>query len=96
MLLFTKPIARPAIWGGTLLREYFRYPDFPDGIGQSWSFSAQEGAGQSNVLVGGPYDGKTLLEVWQEAPELFRSRWERFPVMAMPCFLAAGSTSSSA
>ena len=81
MLLFTKPIARPAIWGGTLLREYFRYPDFPDGIGQSWSFSAQEGADQSNVLVGGPYDGKTLLEVWQEAPELFRSRWERFPVI---------------
>ena len=81
MLLFTKPIARPAIWGGTLLREYFRYPDFPDGIGQSWSFSAQEGAGQSNALVGGPYDGKTLLEVWQEAPELFRSRWERFPVI---------------
>ena len=40
MLLFTKPIARPAIWGGTLLREYFRYPDFPDPMTEKrcWRF----------------------------------------------------------
>ncbi len=81
MLLFTKPIPRPAIWGGTLLREYFHYPDFPEGIGQSWSFSAQEGNGKSNVIVGGPFDGKTLLTVWQQSPELFQSRWNRFPVI---------------
>ena len=43
MILFTETIARPAIWGGTLIREYFDYPQFPGGIGQSWSFSAQEG-----------------------------------------------------
>lgn len=81
MLLFTKPISRPAIWGGTLLREYFHYSDFPEGIGQSWSFSAQEGTGKSNVIVGGPFDGKTLLTVWQQSPELFQSRWNRFPVI---------------
>ncbi len=81
MLLFTKPIPRPAIWGGTLLRDYFRYPDFPEGIGQSWSFSAQEGKGKSNIIVGGPFDGKTLFTIWQQSPELFRSRWNRFPMI---------------
>lgn len=41
-ILFFKPIPRPAIWGHTLVKDYFDYCDFPDGIGQSWSFSAQE------------------------------------------------------
>lgn len=52
MLLFTEPVPRPALWGGTLLRDYFHYPQFPDGIGQSWSFSAQEGEGLSNRISG--------------------------------------------
>ena len=26
MLLFTEPVPRPALWGGTLLRDYFHYP----------------------------------------------------------------------
>ena len=43
-ILFFKPIPRPAIWGHTLVKDYFDYCDFPDGIGQSWSFSAQENA----------------------------------------------------
>ncbi|MDD3212499.1 MAG: class I mannose-6-phosphate isomerase [Eubacteriales bacterium] len=81
MLIFTKAIPRPAIWGGPLLRQYFHYPDFPDNIGQSWSFSAQEGAGQSNLVVGGPYDGRTLAELWASEPALFHSRFNRFPVI---------------
>ena len=59
MLLFTEPVPRPALWGGTLLRDYFHYPQFPDGIGQSWSFSAQEGEGLSNRIAG--MEGMTLL-----------------------------------
>lgn len=81
MLLFTDAIPRPAIWGGTLLRDYFHYPHFPDTIGQSWSFSAQEGEGLSNVFTRGGYAGQTLLQVWREHPELFRSRHTRFPVI---------------
>jgi len=81
LVIFTKPIPRPALWGGTLIREYFRYPDFPDGIGQSWSFSAQEGEEQSNLIEGGPYAGQTLIWLWQNKPELFASRYSRFPVI---------------
>ncbi|HNX62023.1 MAG TPA: class I mannose-6-phosphate isomerase [Candidatus Limiplasma sp.] len=81
MVIFTKPIPRPALWGGMLIREYFHYPDFPDGIGQSWSFSAQEGEGQSNLIVGGPYRGQTLIWLWQNQPELFKSSFKRFPVI---------------
>jgi len=81
MLIFTQPIPRPALWGGTLLREYFRYPEFPDGIGQSWAFSAQEGEGGSNRVMGGDYDGQTLASLWRERPELFGSIFSRFPVI---------------
>ena len=79
MLLFTEPVPRPALWGGTLLRDYFHYPQFPDGIGQSWSFSAQEGEGLSNRISG--MEGMTLLNLWEKRPELFCSRHKRFPVI---------------
>lgn len=78
-VLFFKPIARPAIWGKTLVRDYFHYDDFPEGIGQSWSFSAQEGA--STVCTNREFEGKTLLELWNHHPELFNSSLERFPVI---------------
>ena len=78
-ILKTVPIERPALWGGTLLRETFHYPWFGDHIGQSWSFSGQ--AGQSNVVEGGPYSGKTLRELWREAPALFQSNQPELPVI---------------
>lgn len=81
MLLFTQTIPRPALWGGTLIKSYFNYPQFPDNIGQSWSFSAQEGEGQSNRIIGGEYHGQTLLSLWQEQPQLFNSQHARFPVI---------------
>ena len=33
-VLFFKPIPRLAIWGHTLVKDYFGYHDFPDGVGQ--------------------------------------------------------------
>ena len=78
-VLFFKPIARPAIWGHTLVRDFFGYDDFPEGIGQSWSFSAQEGA--STVCLSDPYKGKTLLELWKDHQELFGHPGEEFPVI---------------
>lgn len=42
-VLFFKPIPRLAIWGHTLVKDYFGYHDFPDGVGQAWSFSCQKG-----------------------------------------------------
>lgn len=81
MLLFTNAIPRLTIWGGPLHREYFHYPQFPDNVGQSWSFSAQEGEGKSNLFLNGEFKGQTLETVWQNHPELFRSRFDRFPVI---------------
>lgn len=78
-VLFFKPIPRPAIWGHTLVKDYFRYYDFPEGIGQSWSFSAQQG--NSTVCLSKPYEGKTLLELWENHQELFGHSGEKFPVI---------------
>ena len=78
-VLFFKPIPRPAIWGHTLVKEYFGYDDFPLGIGQSWSFSAQEGA--STVCLSDPYQGQTLLDLWKNHQELFGHPHEDFPVI---------------
>ena len=74
-----RPHPRPALWGGKLIKEYFHYADFPDDIGQSWAFSAQEGA--SNLIENGGYAGRTLAGLWREKPEIFRSRFDRFPVI---------------
>ncbi|HNW87593.1 MAG TPA: class I mannose-6-phosphate isomerase [Candidatus Limiplasma sp.] len=75
----TIPIERPALWGGTLLREYFRYPWFGDQIGQSWSFSGLPG--ESNQIANGIFCGQTLHELWISHPELFQSRLKAFPVI---------------
>lgn len=76
-VLKTVPIERPALWGGALLKDYFCYPWFGDTIGQSWSFSGQ--SGNSNIVENGEYKGKTLRELWWEAPQLFHSRFSEFP-----------------
>lgn len=78
-VLFFKPIPRPAIWGHTLVKDYFEYKDFPEGIGQSWSFSAQEGA--STICLSEPFRGQTLLELWNNHQELFGHPGETFPVI---------------
>ncbi len=38
---------------------------FLEGIGQSWSFSAQDGEGLSTVCINGGFKGKTLKELWE-------------------------------
>lgn len=74
--LFFSVIPRAAIWGGRRAHEYFGY-EVPATTGQVWAFSAQEGA--STLCSSGPYEGKTLLELWDEVPEFFASAYERFP-----------------
>lgn len=78
-VLFFKPIPRPAIWGHTLVKDYFGYDDFPLGIGQSWSFSAQEDA--STICISEPFLGQTLFDLWQNHQELFGHPGEQFPVI---------------
>lgn len=76
-LIFFTPIPRQAIWGGTLIKNYFNYSWFPDKIGQSWSFSAQKDG--SNLVQGGEYKDMTLYELWKKHPELFHSNFESLP-----------------
>lgn len=76
-IMITKPIPRKAIWGHDKLKNYFHYDSFPNGIGQSWSFSGQDN--NANLIVEGMHTGKTLLEVWNEYPTYFNSRCNHFP-----------------
>ncbi|HET6786221.1 MAG TPA: type I phosphomannose isomerase catalytic subunit [Erysipelotrichaceae bacterium] len=76
-LLFFKPIGRFALWGVNLVKNYFQYNEFPDGIGQFWSFSTQDNA--SNICLNGVYKGCTLKQIWEENPDLFRSKYHGFP-----------------
>lgn len=78
-ILFFDPIPRPAIWGHTLVRDYFGYKKFPEGIGQSWSFSAQKDA--STICLSEPFKGMTLRELWEKHQELFGHPGEKFPVI---------------
>ncbi|MGB8452158.1 MAG: type I phosphomannose isomerase catalytic subunit [Anaerocolumna sp.] len=75
--IFLSPIARDAIWGGTLLKEYFHYEDYGNQVGQSWSFSAQKSA--SNKIINEKYEGMTLADLWNRHPELFESGFKEFP-----------------
>lgn len=77
---FFKAIPKYAIWGGKACNAYFNFTDgFDDGVGQVWAFSAQ--AGESTVCQTAPYEGLTLLELWQEHPELFAYPAGPFPVI---------------
>lgn len=77
-LLFFKPIARKTVWGGTTVKEYFHYPDMEDGVGQAWAFADQPG-GLSNECLTPSLSGMTLHEIWDNYPEVFNSRYEKFP-----------------
>ncbi|MFV0255012.1 MAG: type I phosphomannose isomerase catalytic subunit [Erysipelotrichaceae bacterium] len=78
-ILFFEPIPRAAIWGKTVVKEYFGYEQYPYGIGQSWSFSAQNNA--SNICLSEPFKGATLAYLWHNHPELFNSDYQDFPVI---------------
>lgn len=61
-----------------MVKEYFGYEDYPDGIGQTWAFADQPGD-LSNECINGTFKGKKIHDLWQNHPELFRSRFQGFP-----------------
>ena len=74
----TTLIPRRALWGGMALQKAFDLSDeFGNGVGQAWAFSAQEGA--SSILISGEYTGWTLLDLWRERPDIFKSNEKDFP-----------------
>ena len=72
-----KPIPKQTIWGENAVGKYFGYDDFPDDTGQTWCISAHEEG--TNVILDGPYAGRTLKDLWENNHELFQTKTKRFP-----------------
>ncbi len=67
--LFLQPVFQERIWGGTVLKEAFGYEIPSDHTGECWAISAHPNG--PSVVKNGAFAGKTLIELWEEQPELF-------------------------
>ena len=92
-VVFMKPVCVPKIWGGRKLETEFGYT-IPDGpIGECWAISAHP-AGDCEI-VGGPFAGMHLSELWDQHRELFANcegDHGKFPLL-IKILDAAGSLS---
>lgn len=79
-LIFTEPVFHNKIWGGRELQTDWGYT-IPDGpVGECWAISAHP-AGDCKV-VGGPFDGRYLSDLWSNEHELFAgAEGDRFPLL---------------
>lgn len=78
-VLFFAAIARHAVWGNTLVKNYFGYHDMPNGTGQTWAFSTN--AKGSNLCLTEPFKGISLHDLWWDHQELFHREGKSFPVI---------------
>ncbi|TWT03604.1 mannose-6-phosphate isomerase, class I [Planomicrobium sp. CPCC 101079] len=67
--IFLSPVFQERIWGGTKLRTEFDYEIESDITGECWAVSAHPNG--PSVVNSGPYKGKTLIQLWDESPDLF-------------------------
>ncbi|GIN70688.1 mannose-6-phosphate isomerase [Bacillus sp. J14TS2] len=67
--LFLQPVFQERIWGGTALKTQFGYEIPSDHTGECWAISAHPNG--PSIIKNGPFAGKTLIELWEEQPELF-------------------------
>lgn len=78
--LFLKPVFKQMIWGGDRLGKDFPYEIPGDNTGECWAVSAHPNG--DCTVTEGLYEGKTLSELWSEAPWLFGdSESDRFPLL---------------
>jgi mannose-6-phosphate isomerase len=79
-LLFMEPIFHNNIWGGRRLEYVYGY-EIPDGpVGECWAISAHP-HGDCRI-VGGPFDGKHLSELWADHRDLFGDEeGDQFPLL---------------
>lgn len=75
-VIFFKPVPKVTIWGGDVVKNFFDYDFFPDMVGQCWAFNAL--GDDSNEAVG-DHAGENLLKLFNEKPELFNSKYDKFP-----------------
>lgn len=78
-LLMLQPVLHNNIWGGRRLEEFgYQLPDGP--VGECWGIAAHPHG--DCPVVGGPYDGMTLAQLWDEHHELFQgAEGDRFPLL---------------
>ena len=79
MLLFLKSIFKERIWGSKYFKEVLNYPLDDNLYGEMWSVAAHKEG--NNIIIDGPFKGKTLTEVYNENRDLFGTDDEEFPLM---------------
>jgi len=78
--LFLKPVFKERIWGGTTLKDEFKYEIPTENTGECWAISAHPNG--PSVIENGPFAGVTLDNLWKEQPELFGNpKEEVFPLL---------------
>ncbi len=78
-ILYMEPVLKERIWGGERLRD-FGYSLQSDRVGECWGVSAHPN-GCCRVRSG-PYDGRTLADLWSSERELFGgAEGEDFPLL---------------
>lgn len=81
------PIYQVRVWGGRRL-ESFLGRQLPDAqpYGESWELSDRPEA--QSIVAGGPFDGKTLHELWtRNRVEVFGARHQNHPAKNFPILL---------
>ncbi len=79
-ILFLNPVFKQMLWGGNQLREQFGYEIQGEDTGECWAISAHPNG--DCVVKEGPYQGKSLSQLWKEQPELFGNLpMDRFPLL---------------
>ncbi len=68
-LLFTEPIFKEAIWGGSRLRDVYGYEIPSDHTGECWAISAHKNG--DCRIASGTFKGMTLSSLWENHRELF-------------------------
>ena len=78
-ILILTPLFKQRIWGGSFFKEQIN-PSLDDQpYGEMWSLSAHKEG--ETLIENGPYQGKTLNEIFLSNPELFNSSCKEFPLM---------------
>ncbi|GBG94006.1 mannose-6-phosphate isomerase [Ligilactobacillus salitolerans] len=78
--LFLKPYFQEKIWGGSRLKSVYGYDIPSDHTGECWAISGHS-HGPATV-INGPYQGKNLMQLWQEERQLFgNAAGDVFPLL---------------
>lgn len=78
--LFLQPFFQERIWGGKALKDEFQYEIPSQKTGECWAISAHPHG--TSIVKNGEYAGKTLMELWEQKPELFGNHETKvFPLL---------------